>query len=272
MNRHPASLDEFVRSMIRHRELIFRLSGREFTQRFRGSMLGVAWAVLMPLFTAAVYTFVFSTVFKARWPGMPDGPFDFAVIYLTGMIVHTIFAESVARAPGLVIGNANYVKKVVFPLEILSAVTVLTALINASIGISIVILGNFFLNGKIYFTIIMLPLVIAPYLIFVVSLVFFFAAAGVYLRDLSQVVSLMITVTLFLTPIFFPIEAVPEPFRRLIWLNPLTFIVQQARDVTIFGHWPNFAGLLIYALLTLGGLACTFWMFQRLRNGFADVL
>jgi lipopolysaccharide transport system permease protein len=272
MNRHPASLDEFVRSMIRHRELIFRLSSREFTQRFRGSMLGVAWAVLMPLFTAAVYTFVFSTVFRAKWPGTPDGPFDFAVIYLTGMIVHTIFAESVARAPGLVIGNANYVKKVVFPLEILPAVTVLTALVNASIGITIVILGNLFLNGKIYFTVLMLPLVIAPYLIFVISLVFFFAAAGVYLRDLSQVVSLLITVTLFLTPIFFPIEAVPEPFRKLIWLNPLTFIVQQARDVTIFGHWPNFTGLLIYTLVTLVGLACTFWMFQRLRNGFADVL
>jgi lipopolysaccharide transport system permease protein len=272
MNRHPASLGEFVRSMMRHRELIFRLSNREFTQRFRGSMLGIAWAVLMPLFTAAVYTFVFSTVFKARWPGMPGGPFDFAVIYLTGMIVHTIFAESVARAPGLVIGNTNYVKKVVFPLEILPAVTVLTALVNASIGIAIVIFGNLLLNGNIHLTVLLLPVVIAPYLIFITSLVFFFAATGVYLRDLSQVVSLLITVTLFLTPIFFPIEAVPASFQKLIWLNPLTFIVQQVRAVTIFGHWPNFTGLLIYTLVTLAGLACTFWMFQRLRNGFADVL
>jgi lipopolysaccharide transport system permease protein len=272
MRRHPASLVELIRSVVRHRDLIFRLSAREFSQRFRGSMLGVTWAVLMPLFTAAVYTFVFSTVFKARWPGAADGPFHFAIIYLTGMVVHTIFAESVARAPMLVVGNASYVTKVVFPLEILPVVAVLTALVNASIGIAIVLLGNLLLNGEIYLTILTLPIVIAPYLLFVVALVFFFAAAGVYLRDLSQVVSLLITITLFLTPIFFPIEAVPESFRRVIWLNPLTFVVQQARDVTIFGRWPDLVGLSVYTLAAVVALACAFWVFQRLRNGFADVL
>lgn len=272
MRHHPASLAEFVKALGRHRVLIFRLAAREFTQRFRGSMLGATWAVLMPLFTAAVYTFVFSKVFQARWPGMSDGPFDFAVICLTGMVVHTIFAESVARASGLVLGNASYVTKVVFPLEILPVVTVLTALVNAGIGIAIVLVGNLLLNGKIYFTALMLPLVIAPYLLFVIGLVFFFAAAGVYLRDLSQLVSLLITVTLFLTPIFFPIEAIPESFRRVILLNPLTFVVQQARDVTIFGRWPDFVGLTIYSVAALAALACGFWIFQRLRNGFADVL
>jgi lipopolysaccharide transport system permease protein len=272
MRRHPASLGEFARSIALHHDLILRLATREFTQRFRGSMLGVVWAVLMPLFTAAVYTFVFSTVFKARWPGAAEGPFDFALIFLTGLTVHTIFAESVARAPMLVVGNASYVKKVVFPLEILPVVAVLTALVNACIGIAIVLIGNLLLNGKIYLTILTLPLVIAPYLIFVISLVLFFAAAGVYLRDLTQVVSLLITVTMFLTPIFFPIEAVPEAFRRVIWLNPLTFVVQQARDVTIFGRWPDFVGLSIYTAAAFASLACAFWVFQRLRNGFADVL
>lgn len=272
MRRRPASLFEFFGSLIEHRDLVFRLSSREFTQRFRGSMLGVAWAVLVPLFTAAVYTFVFSTVFKARWLGTIDGPFDFAIIVLVGMLVHAIFAESVARAPTLVIGNANYVKKVIFPLEILPVVVVMTALVNASIGILIVLLGNLILNGKIYLTVVLLPFVIAPYLLFVVALVFFFAAAGVYLRDLSQVVSLLITLTLFLTPIFFPIEAVPESFRSAIWFNPLTFVVQQARDVTIFGNLPDFFGLSIYTLAAIATLSCAFWVFQRLRNGFGDVL
>jgi homopolymeric O-antigen transport system permease protein len=271
MRRHPASLGEFARSIVRHHDLILRLATREFTQRFRGSMLGVVWAVLIPLFTAAVYTFVFSTVFKARWPGAAEGPFDFALIFLTGLTVHTIFAESVARAP-MVVGNASYVKKVIFPLEILPVVAVLTALVNACIGIAIVLIGNLILNGKIFITILTLPLVIAPYLIFVIALTLFFAAAGVYLRDLSQVVGLLITVTMFLTPIFFPIEAVPEQYQRAIWLNPLTFVVQQARDVTIFGRWPDFVGLSIYTLAALASLACAFWVFQRLRNGFADVL
>lgn len=272
MHRHPASLGEFARCITHHHDLILRLAAREFSQRFRGSLLGVTWAVLMPLFTAAVYTFVFSTVFKARWGDIYDGPFDFAIIFLMGMVVHTIFAESVARAPMLVVGNASYVKKVIFPLEILPVVAVLSALVNAGIGIAIVLVGNLLLNGKIFLTVITLPLVIAPYLIFVVALVLFFAAVGVYLRDLSQVVSLLIMVTLFLTPIFFPIEAVPESFRSYIWLNPLTFIVQQARDVAIFGRWPDFIGLSIYAVAALAALAGAFWVFQRLRNGFADVL
>jgi lipopolysaccharide transport system permease protein len=270
--RHPASVVELARSLTAHRDLIFRLSAREFTQRFRGSVLGVAWAVLIPLLTALIYTFVFSTVFKARWPGVADGPFDFAIIFLTGIVVHTIFAEAVARAPALVVGNANYVKKVIFPLEILPIVSVLTALTNASIGIAIVVFGNLILNGKLHITIVTLPLIVAPYLVFVVALVLFFAAVGVYLRDLSQVVALLITITMFLTPIFFPIESVPERFQTVIWLNPLTFIVQQVRGVVIFGVWPNFFGLAIYTVASMASLALAFWLFQRLRSGFADVL
>jgi lipopolysaccharide transport system permease protein len=272
IRRHPASVVGLARSLTVHRDLIVRLSAREFTQRFRGSVLGIAWAVLIPLLTALIYTFVFSTVFKARWPGVADGPFDFAIIFLTGIVVHTIFAEAVARAPTLVVGNANYVKKVIFPLEILPIVSVLTALTNASIGIAIVVLGNLILNGKLHLTIVTLPFIIAPYLVFVVALVLFFAAVGVYLRDLSQVVALLITVTMFLTPIFFPIEAVPERFQTAIWLNPLTFVVQQVRGVVIFGEWPNFLGLTIYTVASMAALALAFWLFQRLRNGFADVL
>lgn len=272
MHRQPASLQQFAASLRRHHVLIFRLAARDFTQRFRGSMLGVTWAVLVPLLTAAMFAFVFSRVFQARWSGSADGPFDFAIIFLTGMVVHTIFAESVARAPSLVVGNASYVKKVVFPLEILPVVSVVTSLANAVIGIFIVLIGNLILNGKIYFTVLALPLVIAPYLLFVVGLVFVFAAGGVYLRDLSQGVSLLVTLTLFMTPIFFPIEAVPVEFRSAIMLNPLTFVVQQARDVTIFGRWPDFAGLALYTVAALAFLVCGFWVFQRLRNGFADVL
>jgi len=270
--RHPASVVEFAQSLIAHRDLIFRLSAREFTQRFRGSVLGVAWAVLIPLLTALIYTFVFSTVLKARWPGVVDGPFDFAIIFLTGIVVHTIFAEAIARAPALIVGNANYVKKVIFPLEILPIVNVLTALTNASIGISIVVVGNLILNGRLHLTVIALPLIVAPYLVFVIALVFFFAAVGVYLRDLSQLVGLLITVTMFLTPIFFPIDSVPERFQTVIWLNPLTFVVEQVRGVVIFGKWPNFFGLTIYTMAAMVSLALAFWLFQRLRNGFADVL
>ncbi|GLR87674.1 ABC transporter permease [Bradyrhizobium iriomotense] len=272
ISQRPASLIALFRSLHGHGNLIRRLCSREFSQRFRGSMLGMAWAIIMPVFTAAIYTFVFSTVFKARWTETTGGPFDFAIIVLTGMVVHGVFAESIARAPSTVIGNANYVKKVVFPLEILPVVVVLSSLINACIGSAIVLTMNLVFKGMIFPTALLLPLVIGPYAIVVAALVFVLAAVGVYLRDLSQLVSVLITITLFLTPIFFPIEAVPEEFRSAMWLNPLTFIVQQVRDVVIFGRLPDFIGLSVYSLAGLSALAFSFWIFQRLRNGFADVL
>lgn len=273
MRRQPLDLGSFVRSVIDHRELILRLAGREVTQRFQGSVLGLAWMVLTPLLTAAVFTFVFSTVFQTRWGGNAQaGPFDFAILLLVGMAVHGIFAEAVGRAPGLVLTQANYVTKVVFPIEVLPVVAVLTSLVNAFVTIAIVALGQLLLKGVLHWTLLLWPLVIAPYLLFVVALVLIFAACGVFLRDLSQIVTLLVTVTLFLTPIFYPLDAVPGAFRTVMRLNPLTSIVEQSRTVIVHGGLPDFVSLGLYALCAGTLLAFAFWLFQRLRPGFADVL
>lgn len=273
MRRQPIDLPSFLRSVATHRELILRLSTREVTQRFQGSVLGVAWMVLTPLLTAAVFTFVFSAVFQTRWSGTtPTGPFDFAILLLVGMAVHGIFAEAVGRAPILILSQASYVTKVVFPIEVLPVVAVLTSLVNAFVTIGIVIIGQLLLKGVLHWTVIFWPLVIAPYLIFVAALVMFFAACGVFLRDLSQIVTLLVTVTLFLTPIFYPLDAVPGAFRMVMRLNPLTSIVEQSRTVIVFGGLPDFGSLGLYTLCALASLAVAYWLFQRLRPGFADVL
>jgi lipopolysaccharide transport system permease protein len=274
MHQHPVRPGALLASLLRHRELILRLAAREFGQRFRGSLLGVGWAVLTPLLTAAVFTFVFSAVFPSRWggPSAPQGPFDFAILFLAGLAVHSIFAECVTRGPALVVGNASYVTKVVFPLEVLPFVAALTALTNATISLGIVLLANLLLNGELHATALFLPLVLAPYLLFVVALCMLLAATGVYLRDLGQVVGLLVTVSLFLTPIFYPVEAVPAALRPVIWLNPLTFVVEQVRAVLVFGRFPDLPGLALYSLAAFGALAVAFWVFQRLRAGFADVL
>lgn len=274
MRRHPAHLGHFLSVLLAHRELILRLAGREFTQRFRGSVLGPVWAVLTPLLTAAVFTFVFSSVFQARWSpvGASSGPFDFAILFLTGLAVHGIFAECVSRAPALLVANAGYVTKVVFPIEILPVVALLSALVTAGISLGIVLLGNLLLNGALHVTALALPLVLLPYFLFVTAISLALAACGVFLRDLSQVVTLLVTVSLFLTPIFYPIEAVPPAFRPLMWLNPLTFVVEQSRAVLIFGRWPDFGVLGLYGLAATAALAGAYWVFQRLRTGFADVL
>lgn len=272
MRRQPADLWSFFRSVTKHHELILRLVKREVSQRFQGSVLGIAWMVLTPLLTAAVFTFVFSAVFQTRWGGTQTGPFDFAILLLVGMAVHGIFAEAVGRAPALILGHGSYVTKVIFPIEVLPVVAVASAIVNAAMTVAIVVVGHLLLNGVLHWTIVFWPFVIAPYLIFVVALVMGFAACGVFLRDLSQIVTLLVTVTLFLTPIFYPLNAVPGAFRMLMRLNPLTSIVEQSRTVIVFGGLPDFVSLAIYTACALATLALSFWLFQRLRPGFADVL
>lgn len=272
MPRRDLTLLHLGRSIHAHHQLIWRLVVREVTARFQGSMLGVAWMVLTPLLTAAVYTFVFSAVFQTRWGGTQTGPFDFAILLLVGMSVHGVFAEAVGRAPTLIVSQPSYVTKVVFPIEILPLVAILSSLVNAAITIAIVIVGQLALNGVLNWTAIFFPVVLLPFLIFVFALTMFFSACGVFLRDLSQIVTLLVTVSLFLTPIFYPLNAVPGAFRMLMRLNPLTSIVEQSRTVIVFGGLPDFGSLAIYTCCALLTLAASFWMFQRIRPGFADVL
>lgn len=272
MHRFATNPMALVRSIVSHWDLVTRLVGRDYQMRFRGSSLGLFWAILTPLMTAGVFTFVFSSVFAARWDATVAGPFDFALIFMVGLAVHSIFSEVVARAPTLMLSNASYVTKVVFPLEILSLVTLLTALLTAGINIAIVVLLQLVLNWQISPMLICLPFVLMPYLIFVLAIGLLIAAVGVYLRDLSQGAGLLITITMFLSPIFYPVDAVPEQYRFWMWLNPLTFIMQEARAVTLFDRWPNFYGLGLYTACSLVLLWFAFWLFQRLRIGFADVL
>ena len=170
------------------------------------------------------------------------------------------------------LSNPNYVKRVVFPLEILPVIAVGTALINAAFGMAIVVLLNLVLTHTVQWTMLLLPLVVVPYLLFVTGLVLFLGATGVYVRDLSQIVGFLVTVSLFLTPIFYPISAVPQSFQHFMWLNPLTFIVEQTRGIVLFGSLPDWQGLAIYTAASAALLSIGFWWFQRMRNGFADVL
>jgi lipopolysaccharide transport system permease protein len=272
IQRPSASLSTYVRSTRRHGDLISQLVRREFAQKYRGSVLGVLWAFVTPLIMVMVYTFVFTVVFPTRWGATDVAETNFVVIYLVGAIVHGLFAETVGRAPTLIVGQANYVKKVVFPLEILPIVVVVGALITATIGFAIAVLLNLVLAHTIPWTAIFLPLIMLPYLILLLGIVLLISALGVYLRDLGQAMGVVITLLLFLTPVFYPITAVPEQFRIYLYLNPLTFIVEQARGVMLFGHLPDWGTLAIYTVCSV--VFCWFglFIFQRARGGFADVL
>lgn len=272
MQVHSASLPSLFSALLRYRDLITQLVVREFNIRYRGSILGILWAVITPILTVLVFAFVFGVVFQARWTTAPASNTDFVIIVLLGMLVHGILAEALGRAPTVIVGQAAFVKKVVFPLEVLPVVAVLHSLITATIGIAILLVVNALVNGQMPATMVLLPVVLLPYIVMLTGLVFFVSAFGVYVRDLSQIVSLVTMLTLFLAPIFYPISAVPPRYQYLLYINPLTFTVEQAREVALFGRAPNYAGLAIYSVIAVVVAWLGLIWFQRARRGFADVM
>ena len=246
---------------------------RNILGRYQGSIFGVTWSFFNPIVMLVVYTFVFSVVFKARWPGNDDASqSQFALILFAGMIVFGLFSEVIGSAPTLIIGNSNFVKKVIFPLELLSVINVGAAAFHALIGCGILLATILILNGFLYWTVLYFPLVFLPFLVFILGLSWLFSSLGVYIRDLSQAMGVIITIVMFLSPLFYPITALPERFQVWMMLNPLTFIIQESRNIFIFGVDPDWTGLLIYFLVALTFSWISYIWFQKTRKGFADVL
>ena len=277
MNPHaaqPTALTALARSLWRNRQLIGQMSWREVMGRYKGSAMGLAWSFFNPVFMLTVYTFVFSEIFKSRWSGVgnDDSKTQFALVLFVGMIVLSLFSEVLNRAPGLILSNVNYVKKVIFPLEILPVIAIGAALFHSLISLGVLLAAFTFFNGYLYWTVIFIPLVMLPLIILTTGLAWMLASLGVFLRDVGQTIGIITTVLMFLSPVFYPVTAVPERFRPFIMANPLTFIIEQAREVLIWGHMPNWLGLSIYTLAaTLVAWAGYAW-FQKTRKGFADVL
>lgn len=263
---------EMAASLWRHRGLISVLIQREVIGRYRGSMLGILWSFFNPVFMLVIYTFVFSVVFKARWNAGSDSKTEFALVLFAGLIIFNLFSECINRAPGLVTANANYVKKVVFPLEILPWVSLGSALFHFVISLGVWVLAYAVLFGVPHATVLLMPLVLLPLVLLIMGLSWILASLSVYLRDVAQFILMVTTVLMFLTPIFYPVSALPENYRHFLLLNPLTPAVEMTRDILFWGKLPDLAMLALYGAATLL-LACLgFAWFQKTRKGFADVL
>lgn len=234
--------------------------------------MGLLWSFFNPVFMLAVYTFVFSEIFKARWSAGSESRTEFALVLFAGLIIFNLFAECINRAPSLILSNANYVKKVVFPLETLPFVVLLSALFHAAISLGVWLMAYLILFGLPHPTALYLPLIILPYVLFIMGLSWLLASLGVYLRDVGQIIGLLITVLMFLSPVFFPVSALPEQYRQLLYLNPLTTVIEQARAMLYFGEAPDFRILGVYWLATFLFAWLGFVWFQKTRKGFADVL
>ncbi len=270
--KHSISLFEMLNSFLRNRSLIFQMTKREVIGRYRGSILGIAWSFFNPLIMLAVYTLVFSTVFQARWSVGSDSKTEFALVLFIGMIAHGILAEILTSSPSLMLRNISYVKKVVFPLEILPWVVMGSTLFHALISILVWSLFYVVVNLSFHWTAVFLPLVLLPLVFFSMGAAWILASLGVYIRDIGQMMGVLVTILLFLSPIFYPATRLPEPYRTIIYANPLTFIIEQARDVLMWGRMPNWGGLLVATSVSLIVAWLGFSWFQKTRKGFADVL
>lgn len=275
MNPHaaqPTSLKSMFGSLWSHRQLILQMTKREVVGRYKGSIMGMLWSFLNPLFMLVVYTFVFSVVFKAKWGVGDESKTQFAVVLFAGMIVQGLFSEILNRSSGLIVANANYVKKVVFPLETLPVIATGAALFHALASLAILLIAFLLFNGYLHWTVVFFPLVLAPLLMLALGFGWILASIGVFARDVGQVVAVLTTVLLFLSPVFFPVSSLPPALRPWIMANPLTFIIEEMREVVVWGNLPNWTGLLVYFVCATAVAWSGYAWFQKTRKGFADVL
>lgn len=261
-----------LRTASRHFPLIVQMTRREVVGRYRGSFMGLFWSFFNPLLMLAIYTFVFGVIFKSRWNSQISGHIEFAIILFAGLNISTMFSECANRAPTLIIENANFVKKVVFPLETLTWSVIGSALFHLFVSTVVLMLASFVVRGYVPWTTVLFPIVVAVFVPFVAGVVWLLASLGVFLRDLKQAIGVVTAALMFLAPILYPMSFIPEQYQWLMYFNPLTVIAMASQDVLIWGRQPAWSVLGLYLAVSCFFAWAAFAWFERSRRGFADVL
>lgn len=255
--------------LLAHRYLLGQLIKRDVLLRYRGAMFGVAWIFLSPLLMLAIFAFVFGHIFQARWPQQPDG-MPFWLMLYAGLIVFNLFAETVGRAPGTVRGYPSYVKKIVFPVQILPLVQLGAGLVHAAFNLAILAVALAWFD-QLHASLLLFPLLVVPILLLGTGLAWFLAAWGVFIKDMTQIVPLFVQMLLFLSPVFYPASAVPTFLRPVYELNPLGAVIEAVRAAMLGLPVPWLAWS---AALGFGALVAGFGyaFFRHARDEFADAL
>ncbi|SJL83540.1 ABC transporter permease [Vibrio palustris] len=263
----------FLSSFYKNKNLIYQLTKRDILSRYRGSAIGLTWSIITPLLMLTLYTFVFSYVFKARWGEAPQLPKEmYALVLYTGMILHGLFSDCLNRSPTVLISNTSYIKKVVFPIEILNWVTLFSALFQAVISFVILFIATILIQGSLSYTSLLLPILLIPFLLLTLGVGWFVSALSVYFRDVIHLTGILTTILMFASPIFYPVSILPEKLRVFIYMNPLTYFIEEARNVIIWGKFINYNSYIIVLTLSILTAFLGYFFFQRVRKGFADVL
>jgi lipopolysaccharide transport system permease protein len=260
-----------VRNLSRHRELIRTMAWHQFVARYRPSFGGLLWAVVQPLVMMVVYTLVFSVFLRLRF-STTDTPFYFAVYVLCGLLAWSSFAEPVAASASLIRSNPNYVKRIVFPLEVLPLNTVVAAAIQQVLGFLLLLPLTWIVTRQLGWTLALVPLVLVLQILLVAGACWFVSSLAVFLPDIGQLIALALSVMMLMTPIFYAKELVPDWARVIFLFNPMALLIECYRDLIVRGQLPPADTAVRAAILcTVTFLVGYFW-FMRTKNGFADVL
>lgn len=253
------------------RDVFWELTRRDIEGRYSGSFLGLLWSFFNPLLMLAVYTLAFRVFLGMRWPNLDSGV-GFSLMIFCGMIVHSLLAECIMRAPGVIVSQSNLVKRVVFPLAILPCVMVASSIFNALLSLLVLLIFVLISQHTLHMTILYLPLLYLPYVLLLCGVSWLMASLGVFVRDVAQIGGVISSILMFLSPVFYPASSLREPYRDWIAFNPLTLMIEQTRKVVLFGQQPDWHALGIYTLIAVAVSSFGYSWFQRTRDGFADVL
>jgi lipopolysaccharide transport system permease protein len=252
-------------------DLIFSLARRELAARYKGSVLGLVWAILTPIVMIAIFTFIFAGIFGARF-GAGGTAWDYALYLFCGLLPWTAFQESVQISSTTIIAHANLVKRVVFPLETLPVAQALSTLANQVFGTLALVVAAIIIRRELHPTLLWLPVLVVPQLVATLGAAWFIASLGVFLRDIVQGVALILMAWMYLTPIIYPESIVPEKFRPYINSNPFTPLIRSYRRIILEGTAPDWHGLAYFSLFALLAFIFGYWWFARTRKNFADVI
>lgn len=260
-----------VRLATEHAGLVRSLVRRELMSRYKGSLGGLAWSIVTPLVMIAIFTLIFSGIFQARF-GSGGGHLNFALYLFCGLLPWIAFSEGVQRSTAVLIENVNLIKRVVFPVEALPVTVVLAAVCQQMLGTAALLLAAVLIEGRLHITALLLPVLLVPQLLAALGLGWLMASLGVFLRDMTQFNQLFLQAWMYLTPIFYPEEMIPERFVWLVKFNPMAPLVRSYRRILLDGRMPDWKGLSVTLVFALVCFLFGYWWFERTKKAFVDVI
>jgi lipopolysaccharide transport system permease protein len=252
--------------------LLRRLIIRDFRQKYKGSVLGILWSVIVPLFMMAMYTFVFSEIFQARWSENSTNKYEYALVIFCGLSAFNMLSEVMTRSVGAITGNVNYVKKVIFPLYLIPFTITVTAFVNCLISYGVLLIANVMLNKMFYVGSIQLIIILVPLFVTSLGLSYALSATAVYYRDIANAISILVTLIMYISPVFYSLDVVPTQFRFVSYINPLAYVIENARRVCLYGQNMNLDYFIKSLLISVVVLIVGYFIFDRTKDGFADVM